>query len=400
MEPCPVCLFRPGGAAWLCGHPDPPQPFSQHSSSLWRADQDETSLFGATQYRLNGIWTAVADYSDPARPPEDILSELFHEMHHVHQRNNMPHKRWEDPGMLVTYPEQVTSEVLKAWEGRLLIQAILSDASPAAALSRYGASRNKRLELIGPKALSLEGRVETMEGPALYCQARCLKELEGGEWPTGASSMEVHGSLLRPLLHPSWGRDGFRLLHMARGLAIAMLLDRLSGESWKQRLFNGEMLMSDLLEEHVSPFDGTFPDLNGLRLQMSALGDGAIARRSGALESFRCEEGILLVLDVPAETGVVGMDPMSATAVKPGLVLHPRLLRLEVPQGGKVYLEDVPALAKVDGSVWSLSRLMFHIPGPECMQERQGRLIINLPGLTMEWPSAMARRGRSYLSLL
>lgn len=387
MAPCPVCLFRTGGPAWLYGHSNPPEGFEKHSNDLWRAPQESTELFGATQYRLGGEWTAVADYADASRPPRDVLSELFHEMHHVHQRERMPHKRWEDIGTLLTYPEALEAETLKAYENGLLAQTLAGGDDASETLARFRASRRRRSDLLGAAALELEGRIETMEGPALYCQARCLQELKMGVLPDGAGAIGADSALLQPLHQLSWGRNLLRQTHMARGLAMCLLLDRLAPSAWKSRLFNGEMLIGGLLEEHGSNARVNLPDLRELRLQLKALGAEADAGRGEALEEFLSAGEESLALAVPHGVRVVGMDPMSARMIEPGVILHPRMLRLEGPEGLHLWLQDVPVLARVEGSIWKPSQLLFHLPGDDCLARKNGRTVVGVPGISLDWPT-------------
>jgi hypothetical protein len=78
-------------------------------------------LVGATQVEINGILTAIVDYgSDHYLTKDEVFAELFHELHHVYQRNHIENLEYDNPAILLTYPEDYMNDGIKLYEQTLL----------------------------------------------------------------------------------------------------------------------------------------------------------------------------------------------------------------------------------------------------------------------------------------
>jgi hypothetical protein len=125
MTLCPVCIYRRDGPAFLYKHLAPPPSFKNLGDGIWQGTQTELQLFGATQVPIQGMLTAIHEYGLRESSEAEFFAKLFHEMHHVYQRNSMPAlpQRGDDPSH-VTYPEDVEKDALKIYENRLLVQLL------------------------------------------------------------------------------------------------------------------------------------------------------------------------------------------------------------------------------------------------------------------------------------
>lgn len=123
MKPSPVCLYRVNGPAFLFNHPDPPPSFTKITEKLYAGWQHETGLFGSTQLDINGTLTAIADYGRvPHTDTQEVLAELFHEMHHAYQQKHIKDLEYENMSLLITYPETADNEAVKNFEELLLFK--------------------------------------------------------------------------------------------------------------------------------------------------------------------------------------------------------------------------------------------------------------------------------------
>ncbi len=121
MNLSPVCLYRVNGPAFLYNHPNPPKSFSKISEKLYVGSQNEVQLLGGTQVDLNEILTAIVDYGlDHYSTTDEVFAELFHEMHHVYQRNEITTIAPDNPAILLNYPEDYKNDAIKLFEQTLL----------------------------------------------------------------------------------------------------------------------------------------------------------------------------------------------------------------------------------------------------------------------------------------
>ena len=172
MKLAPICLYRIGGPALLYNHPNPPANFRKVNDKLYIGDQNDLQLFGATQMEINGTLIAIVDYGHTHyASPDEVYAEVFHELHHVYQRNFITQIGFDNPAMLLTYPENHINDGVKLFEQNTLYNMCFEQDSVnfIKLLNQFYSCRLKREQIIGD-FLAYEEKVESMEGPAFYCE--------------------------------------------------------------------------------------------------------------------------------------------------------------------------------------------------------------------------------------
>ncbi|MCD6091407.1 MAG: hypothetical protein J7J72_07895, partial [Bacteroidales bacterium] len=172
MQLAPICLFRINGPALLYNHPNPPENFIWVTDKLYIGEQKELQLFGATQIDINGTLTAIVDYGlIHYSCIEEVYADLFHELHHVYQRNFIEQIGFDNPAILLTYPENHINDGIKLFEQKTLYKMCFEQDSNSfqKLVNQFYSCRLKREQIIGDY-LRYEETVESMEGPAFYCE--------------------------------------------------------------------------------------------------------------------------------------------------------------------------------------------------------------------------------------
>ncbi len=116
MGLAPVCMYRVNGPALLYNHPNQPKSFKRVNDKLYIGDQKDLQLFGATQMEINGTLSAIVDYElSHYASKEEVYAELFHELHHVYQRNFIKQIGFGNPAILLTYPENYNNDGIQTF---------------------------------------------------------------------------------------------------------------------------------------------------------------------------------------------------------------------------------------------------------------------------------------------
>ncbi|MFI5179799.1 MAG: hypothetical protein ACHQPI_00200 [Thermoanaerobaculia bacterium] len=211
-------------------------------------------------------------FSQMATDPYDQLALIAHEAFHVFQERVAPAKQANEM-LLLHYPVlSVENNVGFAQEGRAFAAALRSDTDAAfrAAVVQWVALRRLRRSALPPEAIEYENGIEFGEGLAKYVEYRLFESLEGRTprpemwWVQGfrgygdlaSRRSELVDSMLRQMRgevsvnNDPYGTAPLRMRLYYSGMAIGALLDRLSA-SWKDRILQPEVSLTDLVEEAV-----------------------------------------------------------------------------------------------------------------------------------------------------
>ena len=285
---------------------------------------------------------------DSSMSPGLVLGTSIHEAFHSFERSVMADNRtfgsWENAMLVGTYPIfDVENEAAFALEGKKLRQAL---EAPTVELARRGALeflawREARQRVLDSEFTEFEKKAELNEGLAQYALIRGLHELarlEGGAWVSAARhEAVVESALLDSLL--SLSQRSVRRRFYATGSAIALLLDRLDGQRWKERLLRENLNLQETLAV-VTGYDGarvsgTFAPGDPLsRLTREA--ERSVARlkavRTAQADSIGRAGEIRIAID-PRPLGAGGLqwcgfDPQNTLQTGDGRTLHMRFLNV------------------------------------------------------------------------
>ena len=293
---------------------------------------------------------------DSSMTPGDALGlalhEQFHSFEHASVHPGSRFGRGENALLVATYPSfDAENEAAFALEGELLHRALRA-RTPGQARRRareFLAVRERRQRRLDSAVVEFERMAEINEGLAQYALLRGLAELarvEGGAWrDEAAAQREREASILDSLL--AVGPRSVRRRFYATGSAIALLLDRLAGPTWKRHLARANTTLQDELASAVG-FRGeaalgarwtarSDSMLAALTPAARASVDSLRARRRAQMDSVLSGPGLRLVLD-PSVLGAgsfqwCGFDPQNTLQVDAGVLLHARMLTVCLPGG-------------------------------------------------------------------
>jgi thiol-disulfide isomerase/thioredoxin len=391
----PILLYD-GQRTWLARHPSPPPEFVavKGARELRAMPGRHAAVNSNTSITFAGVATATV-MADGAASPEELARLAAHEIFHVFERSR--HPDWvANEADLFTYPvEDAAALAGRRLEWEALRRALDAGDDPRAACwaGVAAAARGDRFARLGDAAAAYERGNELNEGLATYVEERAARAL-GGD-----------GSRPAPLDPAEFAADQFRARTYRSGAALGRLLDRLA-PGWTMRLEAGPTRPLDaILTEALAaraPAAGAatpcvFAETETAAARTRATADVAAigAERATRLREFLDRPGYVIVVETAEGTlQAKGFDPLNATPVGGGQVLHERYLELGSPFG-EVSILDRPALTVGAGAhplFPGVRRLMITgLPGrPEVTHDAEG-VGIAAPGVTMHFRRTSAR---------
>lgn len=383
MKPSPVCLYRVNGPAFLFNHPDPPPSFTKITEKLYAGSQHEAGLFGSTQVDINGILTAIADYGRVPHPDtQEVLAELFHEMHHAYQQKHIKDLDYENMSLLITYPEKEDNEAVKNFEELLLFKMCLTSdrAGFVNCLDQFFSCRQRRAEIIGDY-MDYEKDVESIEGPAFYSEYLFYTNFS----ETGVLQKEnyIQNHFFGILNTAYYGRNGLRTRHLASGMAMCFIIDRYY-DNWQEEFYKSGEKLYDFFKSKFE-FRRVSVKIPDAFFAMSNYYVGEeIKKHQLNYEKFNSQNGIKVSMEFNTKPSVRGFDPMNAEAINDSIILNKTLLRL-MNGDNSLFITNTPAVSIIGDEVWTIKKLIFFVDKRSDIEYEGNKLIISLDGIKVEW---------------
>lgn len=400
MKLCPVCIYRQGGPAFLYKHPNPPETFTSVGDGIWLGQQADLQLFGATPFDINGVLTAINHYDRKDQPLECFHAELFHEMHHVYQSNNMSPPRWDDVALVITYPELVENDALKIYENRILAQLVLFDEPQIfqELLNNLYTCRLKRQTIIGDAHLDMEKRVESVEGPATYCQYKYLESRDKTGWDKTLFQTARQQEFFWLLCQPEYGRYHLRHRLLMTGLAQCLILSRQGIPNWQKEYFDGSLLLNDFFFTKLPASQAPIPENEDLKAAALFFLNQTQKDRSQRLIKFEHQEGIRVKAQFKTLPECQGIDPMNAEAMDAGVVMHNTMLKLGWGENAMSFLTG-GVLTNIRSSVWEIESLEFFLEDREQLKIEGGMIVMNSEGRQLRWKGRIVSDSEKEISM-
>ena len=335
---------------------------------------------------------------DSSMSPGLVLGTSIHEAFHSFERSVMKEGQafgsWENAMLVGTYPVfDVENEAAFALEGKRLREALEVPSVERArrAAREFLALREARQRVLDSEFTEFEKRAEMNEGLAQYALLRGLAEvarLEGGPWTVAARrEAAIEAALLDSLLGLS--QRSVRRRFYATGSAIALVLDRLAGQTWKDRVLRQNLNLQEVLAL-VSGYDSlpesaAEADIRGMaaiKPQARQSVDRLRASRVRLADSILTGPGTRVTLD-PSGLGAgvlqwCGFDPQNTLQTGDGRTLHMRFLNVCAGNQGKGSFE----LPVIQGD--SSGTLSFITETASLQLTREGQPLELAEGETME----------------
>ena len=385
MELSPVCIFRINGPAFLYNHPNPPETFKKVGDNIYQGTQAELQLSGATQVEINGVLTAIDDYGLPKySSPEEVFAELFHETHHVYQRNSVSGINFDNPTTLLFYPENYKNDALKIAEQKLLYSLCFcnDETEFKELLNQIYSIRQKRETIIGNEYLDYEKDVESVEGPAFYCHLLYYQEYANVNEALKKNYIEKE--FFGILNTPYHGRENLRYRHLASGMAMCFILDKYK-ENWNKEYYTSGMKLYDFFisqfEVEKIDFDDTEIEYAISKYHTQLIVENHIKN----LDEFQNQNGVRVILSYKNKPQFRGFDPMHAEAINDSTVLHTTSLSLKGDIDNELFISDWSVITHYTGQIWFVNTIIVFVPEEVIKLIDNKQLEIKTENILINW---------------
>lgn len=359
MSVGPACIFRQNGPAFLINHPQPPATATYLGNRIYMLKKADPALGGTAQTVINDHLTAHNHYEQPFFVSENpFYAELFHELHHVYQRNYIKALAFDNPAVLLTYPEDYRNDALKQYEQELLLAMIEGPAEQVDEnVNKFFSCRVLRKAIIGDQYFNYETSVESAEGPATYCEYMYMKEFG----TTLAEKEYTNKRFFYGLIEPTYGREGLRNKRLLSGFAQCVLLSR-RVTNWQTEYYQSGLSLSDYFFSKFTPQVVALPTLNAYEAKAKYFTALEREKHTQHLNAFHQQGGLKITLLFKALPDFKGFDPMHAESINDSLTLHSTLLTLS-KKDNHLNIVDQTAVTLTKKQIWFVKRVTFFVAG-------------------------------------
>jgi len=383
MKLAPVCLYRVNGPALLYNHPNPPENFKKVTEKLYIGEQKDLQLFGATQMEINGTLTAIVDYGlIHYSCIEEVYAELFHELHHVYQRNFIKQIGFDNPAILLTYPEKYINDGIKLFEQKTLYKMCFEQDSNSfqKLLNQFYSCRLKREQTIGD-FLRYEETVENMEGPAFYCEYKFYNQFASFNEVLKDNYNQKH--FFGILTNTFYGRKSLRHRHLAAGMAMCFILNK-HFDNWQSEYYSEDLSLYDFFISKFKPqkeeleIDSMYYDISKFHTLQEVL------EHKVSFNKFNTQQGIRIILEFNQNPQFKGFDPMHAESINDSTILHKTLLNLSGGENDKLFVINRNAVTIIDEEIWFVKKVILFAP-EESIIIKNNRIVVDIDGGNVSW---------------
>lgn len=291
------------------------------------------SFIAETLILFEGQPTAIANLSLHDEY-EGLFSTLVHELFHGYQYIK-GEKRFPNELLGIMYPILEENVEARIQERKALYEAFMAESIEKMheCLRRFIALRERRSELIG-EALEYENRIETVEGPAIYIEAKAKSLVSPLPFE---KILEHYAAFLIETYESS--------LHLRRscyypGIFLCLILDKVS-PGWKGTFIESEETLYAILKEVMEEKGLAVPEV---KLSISAESSNIVLeileKREEEFNCFYQKPGTRVC--IIGELATKGIDPMNIIRHEEKL-LHKHFLKVAISK--KEYLIQQPVIA-------------------------------------------------------
>lgn len=343
------------------------------------------------------------------------VHEAFHVFENASRREGRKFGRGENSMLVSTYPVfDVEDETAFALEGRILAEALsTTTTSGKRELARaFTAVRRDRHRKLPQEFATFDAMSELHEGLAEYVLVRTLM-IESKEGPTewrvaAARALASRRRLLSELTHSE--NLSLRFRYYQTGPALALLLDALRPNRWKQELLAGDATLQDMLARASGADDdliaaNTAFNATSLRAETELQIRKLKARRRATADSLLALPGLMLILSADSLPGRAfnpcGYDPQNLLQVAEKVQIQmrwwkpcaggPTHAEFNVPS---VYDENLGTIAAVIGE----EALVKLTSNGQPLVVRDGETLRDVRSIVLEAPRASVQAVRADIS--
>jgi hypothetical protein len=359
MKIGPFCIYRTNGPVFLMNHPKPPANATYLGNNIYMLNQADLALMGTTQTEINHYLTAQNHYDQSFYVSEtQFYSELFHELHHVYQRNYIKNIQFDNPADILTYPEDYRNDAIKQYENELLLEMLLGPSSQFENnLNKFYSCRVLRGKIISDKYLDYEKRVESLEGPATYCEYMYMKKFSSGE----KELKYINKRFFYSLVEPAYGREGLRNKNLLSGMIQCLLL---SGKfkNWQKEYYASGLMLNDYFFSKFKPSQVKLPNLSVYEAKSRYFTNVEKEKHEQHFQAFNSQGGLKITLLFKSFPEFKSFDPMHAEAINDSLILHSTSLKLVKDSNDYFNMTNQAVVTLINNQVWFVKSVTLYVP--------------------------------------
>ena len=379
MQIGPYCIFRMNGPAFITNHPNF-DGINTQKDSIYCFESSEYGLFGATQSLIKDAIVAHCDYGQQYYTSiNSFHAELYHELHHSYQRMHVKGLKFDNPADMMTYPENAKNDAIKIYENEVLLDLAQNpEINFQQKLNLFYTCRNLRKETIGDRYFTYEKAVESVEGPATYCEYMYMKQFG----LSMADQAYIQHKYFYSLIEPNYGREALRSKYLLTGMAQCIILSKFF-PGWQNEYYASGQYLNDFFFLKFKPQTTTLPSLSYYESKAKHFTMLAIKRHHDELTEFNNQNGIRITLNFERIPNFKGFDPMHAQSVTDNLILHNSLLKLGM-NNNQLNIFNHRVLTTIKDQVWFVKQLAFYVDDSN-IDMSNNRIRIKLKNIDIEW---------------
>jgi hypothetical protein len=393
MELAPICLYRVNGPALLYNHPNPPNKCMQLTDKLYLGKQKDLQLFASTQMEINGTLTAIADYgANSISCIEEVYAVLFHELHHVYQSNYINQIKFDNPAILLTYPENHENDAIKNYEQKILFRMCFEQDSLKfhTLLNQFYSCRLKREQIISTY-IKYEESVENIEGPAFYCEYKFYNIFSSTDNVLKNNYNNNH--FFGILTNPYYGRNKLRERHLASGMAMCYILNKYFN-NWQSDYYSKEISLYSYFISRFNPqkeelkVNSSFFSLSNFHTQQ------AIVEHQMSYDKFMNQPWTKITLEFSKTPKFEGFDPMNAESINDSIILHSTILKLSNGDENKLFINYDRAITLIDKEIWFVRKVILFAP-KENILIKNNNIFIDTKKINIAWTGKLKKKNEN-----
>ncbi|MDD2552059.1 MAG: hypothetical protein PHQ56_05520 [Dysgonamonadaceae bacterium] len=311
-----------------------------------------------------------------------MYAELFHELHHVYQREYIKDLKYDNPAILLTYPENFINDGIKLFEQKTLYKMCFAEDSVNfhKLLNQFYSSRLKRRQIIGDFS-NYEESVENIEGPAFYCEYQFYNQFATFDQALKDNYNQTH--FFGILTSPYYGRNSLRNRHLAAGMAICYILDK-HVDNWQSAYYTQNLSLYDFFiskfkpQEEMLEIDPMYFDLSKFHTHQVVL------EHKASFDKFNKQDGVKVTLEFNSTPQFEGFDPMNAESINDSTVLHKTFLRLSGGENNKLFITNKNAVTIIDKQIWFVKKVVLFVSEENILLENN-RIIVDTERERTSW---------------
>jgi hypothetical protein len=381
MQIGPYSIFRLNGPAFLMNHTNPPQNAKLINDNIYLLNQSDYELVGATQTLINGELTAHNDYGQQFYSSvNQFYAELFHELHHVYQRNYINNLKFDNPADLLTYPEDERNFAIKQYENTLLLEMLLGAPDKFKQnLNLFYTCRSNREEIIGIKYLNYEKGAESVEGPAMFCEYHYMQQFSRNI----IDQEYIHHRYFYSLTEPFYSRNNLRGKCLLTGLVQCLILS-IHFKDWQSEYYSSGLFLYDYFVRKLLPQETILPDLSYDRAKAKYFTSIEKQKHFLNYETFTKQNGIKLILSFKEYPEFRGFDPMHAEAVNDSTILHSTLLKLG-KGNNSLNIVNYKTISIIADQIWFVKTVELFVPEKSISFDNNKLILSNNGNVEIKW---------------